>query len=89
MLDILANYGPISGQYVNRGKTSPFFSKSTFDETKLEIKNSLDVPKIVHYDKYLRLSYKRKRVLITSKKKYGGNFKVGKRSYYHRQVEKC
>ena len=55
MLDILANYEAILGQQVNKGKTSLFFSKSTSDEMKIEIKNSLGVLELVHYDKYLGL----------------------------------
>lgn len=57
VLDILANYETISGQQVNRGKTFMFFSKSTSGEMKLEIKNSLVVLEIVHYDKHLGLTF--------------------------------
>ena len=40
---------------MNRRKTSLFFSKSTPEEVKHGIKVALSVPKILHYEKYLRL----------------------------------
>ena len=62
---------------------------------KQKIKEALGVPEILHYDKYLGLpsfidrhKKKKKQVLITSKKKCGGNYRIGKRSYCHKQVEK-
>ena len=45
----------VSGQQINRSKTSLFFSKSTFREEKREIKKAFGVPEILHYDKYLGL----------------------------------
>ena len=45
----------MSGQQINRGKTSIFFSKSTTLDMRAEIKEALGVPKIVQYDKYLGL----------------------------------
>ena len=55
VLEILATYERLSGQQINRGKTSLFFSKSTMVAMRQEIKDALGVPKIVHYNKYLGL----------------------------------
>jgi len=41
MLDILASYESMSGQQINRGKTSIFFSKSTTSTMRIEIKEVL------------------------------------------------
>ena len=53
VLEILATYEHLSGQQINRGKTSLFFSKSTTAVRRQEIKDALGVLEIVHYDKYL------------------------------------
>ncbi|KAL0014213.1 hypothetical protein SO802_001282 [Lithocarpus litseifolius] len=55
LLDILALYEILSGQKINRGKTSIFFSKSTTEDMRIEIKEVMGVPEILHYDKYLGL----------------------------------
>ena len=56
MLEILATYESVSGQQINRRKTSLFFSKSTTEEKKkTEIKEALGVLEILHYDTYLGL----------------------------------
>ena len=54
-MEILEIYEEESGQKVNKNKTAIFFSKSTPEGTKDEIKEALSLQEIVHYDKYLRL----------------------------------
>ena len=55
VLEILKEYEEVSGQKMNRSKTSLFFSKSSPKEVKHGIKAALSVPKILHYKKYLGL----------------------------------
>jgi len=55
VLEILASYESLSRQKINLGKTSIFFSKSTTEAMRIEIKEVLGVPEILHYDKYLGL----------------------------------
>ena len=56
VLNILEAYEGASGQKVNRSKTTLFFfSKSTSDAIKSNIKLALGVPKIAQYEKYLGL----------------------------------
>ena len=55
VLEILVAYESMSGQKINRGKTSIFFSKSTIEAMRTKIKDTLGVPKIRHYEKYLGL----------------------------------
>uniref|UniRef100_A0A2N9G5T2 RNase H type-1 domain-containing protein n=1 Tax=Fagus sylvatica TaxID=28930 RepID=A0A2N9G5T2_FAGSY len=52
---ILEQYERASGQQVNRDKTTIFFSKSTPVPTQNAIKESLNVPIIRQYEKYLGL----------------------------------
>ena len=47
VLDILDVYGSCSGQQINRSKTTIFFSKSTTDVTRNQIKLALGVPEII------------------------------------------
>ena len=58
----------------------------------MKIKEALGVLEIMHYDKYLGLQSlvgrHKKGILITSKKEHGGNYRVGKRSCYHKLEEK-
>ena len=54
-MNIFEIYCKCSGQQINRNKTTIFFSKSTFEEIKNQIKLALDVPEIVQYEKYLGL----------------------------------
>ena len=54
-MNIFEIYGKCSGQQINRNKTTIFFSKSTSEEIKNQIKLALDVPEIVQYEKYLGL----------------------------------
>ena len=44
-----------SGQQINKAKTTIFFSKSTSEERRLVIKNTLGVVDIQNYEKYLGL----------------------------------
>jgi len=53
--DILAVYEQASGQQINRGKTTLFFSKAVAEETKEEIINLLGVLEVNEYEKYLGL----------------------------------
>ena len=55
VLKILAEYEAVSGQKINREKTSLFFSKSTEDDTRQEIKRVLGVQEIKFYEKYFGL----------------------------------
>ena len=77
---------------MNKNKTALFFSKSTPKNVRLAIKGSLGLQEIAQYEKYLGLpsliGRGKKRVLITSKKEYGENYEVVKRSYYHKLVVK-
>ena len=52
---ILSLYKQVSGQKLNREKTSVFFSKSTPEGRKLEILNLLGVSEVREYEKYLGL----------------------------------
>lgn len=54
-MDILEVYGRCSGQQINRSKTTIFFSKSTRDDIRNQIKLALGVPEIVQYERYLGL----------------------------------
>ena len=51
----MSDYEAVSGQKINREKTSLFFSKSTDEETRQEIKGVLGVQEIKFYEKYLGL----------------------------------
>ena len=55
VLKILVEYEKVSGQKINKDKTSLFFSKSTKDDVKEEIKNVLGVNEIRSYERYLWL----------------------------------
>ena len=52
---LLSCYERASGQMLNRCKTGLFFSKSTASEIQNQIKDSLGVQDIKHYEKYLGL----------------------------------
>ena len=54
--ELLACYEEASGQMVNEDKITLFFSKNTDMHVQEVIKNSLGVPAIQHYEKYLGLS---------------------------------
>uniref|UniRef100_A0A2N9I391 Reverse transcriptase domain-containing protein n=1 Tax=Fagus sylvatica TaxID=28930 RepID=A0A2N9I391_FAGSY len=54
--DILSIYEHASGQQINRDKTTIFFSKATLMVSQDAIKNTLGVPIIRQYKKYLGLS---------------------------------
>ena len=55
VLNILDTYGRCSGQQINKAKTTIFFSKSTSEAIKNQIKSALEVPEILQYEKYLGL----------------------------------
>ena len=92
ILEILDTYGRCSGQQINRNKTTIFFSKSTDEDTRNHIKLALGVEEIRQYEKYLvfhlLLGKIKRPALTTLKKEYGGKFKGGKRSSYHKQEGK-
>ena len=54
-LEILHIYERSSGQQINKAKTTIFFSKSTREEEKLLIKDTLGVVEIWNYEAYLGL----------------------------------
>ena len=54
-MEILHIYERSSGQQINIDKTTIFFSKSTSEEEKLLIKDTLGVAEIRHYETYLGL----------------------------------
>ena len=51
----MAEYEEVSGQKINKEKTSLFFRKSTKEDVKEEIKNVLGVNEIRSYERYLGL----------------------------------
>ena len=55
VLEILNAYEVASGQKINRSKTALFFSKSTNEVLKEQIKEAWGVPEIMQYEKYLGL----------------------------------
>ena len=55
MIDLLSVYEDISGQEINRDKTTLFFSKSVTEANRQIIKGILGVREIQHYEKYLGL----------------------------------
>ena len=55
LLGILDCYESVLGQKVNKNKTPIFFSKSTTEDTKQEIKTTLGIQELVHYEQYLGL----------------------------------
>ena len=54
-MNILERYEKASGQKVNKNKTTIFFSKSTVEINKYEIKSALGLQEIEHYEQYLGL----------------------------------
>ena len=55
MLNILSSYERVSGQKLNREKTSFFFSKSTVVDVQNQIMATLDVSDLKQYEDYLGL----------------------------------
>ena len=55
LLEVLATYENVSGQQINREKTTIFFSKSTSQALQNTIKAALRVPVVQQYEKYLDL----------------------------------
>ena len=68
-MEILETYEGASGQKVNKSKTAIFFSKSTAEATKQEIKEALGIQEIAHFEQYLGLPS-----LVGRRKKEGFNF---------------
>lgn len=54
-MDIRDTYAKCPGQQINRSKTTIFFSKSTSEEIRDQIKLALGVSEIKQYEKYLGL----------------------------------
>ena len=54
-MNILERYEKASGQKVNKNNTTIFFSKSTVEINKYEIKSALGLQEIEHYEQYLGL----------------------------------
>ena len=90
---ILGRYEQVSGQQINRTKTTLFFSKAVVEEKKREILNFLGVPNIKEYEKYLGLPIvvgrKKMASLNYIKKECGQNYKVGRKNSCYKQVERC
>ena len=55
ILEILDTYEKCSGQKINKNKTTIFFSRSTSEDMRGQIKLALGVPEIKQYEKYLGL----------------------------------
>ena len=55
VLEILSNYEKVSGQKLNREKTTLFFCKSTPSVMQKEIMDLLGVNELKQYEKYLDL----------------------------------
>ena len=49
ILKLLAKYESLSGQKINKDKTAIFFSKSTSEEAKVNIKNLLQLQEVKSY----------------------------------------
>ena len=83
-LEVLHIYERSSGQQINKAKTTIFFSKSTSEEEKLLIKDTLGVVEIRNYEAYSGLpslvGKNKKAISIISRSKFGGSFKVGKKT---------
>ena len=88
VLDILDVYGSCSRQQINWSKTTIFFSKSTTDVTRNQIKLALGVLEIIQYERYLGLPS-----LVGRNKKASFNYikdrvwkklQVGRRNSYHK-----
>ena len=89
IMDILGAYEKCSGQQIKKNKTTIFFGKSTSEDRRNEIKDALGIMEIKQYEKYMGLlsfvGRKRKAALITSKRRFGRNYKGGRKNFCHRQ----
>ena len=85
ILNILERYEKVLGQKVNKNKTAIFFSKSTVEINKNEIKSSLGLQEIKHYEQYLGLpslvGRRKKQSFNLIKEKILRNYKVGRKAY--------
>jgi len=91
-VEVLQIYEVGSSQQLNKAKTTVFFSKSTNEESRQMIKDCLGVEEIRSYEKYLGLpslvGRNKKAVSTTSRSMCRGSFKVGKKNYFLKAVEK-
>ena len=55
IMDILGTYEKCLGQQINKNKTTIFFSKSTSEDRRNEIKDALGIMEIKQYEKYMGL----------------------------------
>ena len=92
VMDLLSIYEDVSGQKINRDKTTLFFSKLVTDANRQIIKGILGVCEIRHYEKYLglpSLTEKEKELVSTiSKNEYGENCKDGKENFFPKLEER-
>ena len=92
ILNILERYEKVLGQKVNKNKTANFFSKSTAESNKNEIKTALGLQEIEHYKQYWVyhpwLEEGRNKASTSLKKRYGENYKVGKENFCLKRVMK-
>ena len=88
--ELLGFYEKALGQMINKDKTTLFFSKNTDAQTMEDIKLSLNVPAIQHYEKYLGLhSLKKKKLALPILRKgFGQKCKGGRRNLCSRLVRK-
>ena len=90
---ILRSYERVSGQKVNRSKTTLFFSKNTHTDIKTSIKHALGSKRLCimkNTQGCHHLWEKEKRPASTTlRRECGKNSKVGKGSYYHKQGGRC
>ena len=55
MLKVLKDYEAVSGQKLNKEKTSLFFNKKTSEDVQEQVKSQFRVQIIKHHEKYLGL----------------------------------
>ena len=92
VLKLLAEYESLSGQKINKDKTTIFFSKSTTDDEKTSIKNLFQIQEVKYYEKYLGLPSfvcrVKRLVSIISRRGFGENFKGGRVNCYFKPGER-
>ena len=84
IMDILGTYEKCLGQQINKNKTTIFFSKSTSEDRRNEIKDALGIMEIKQYEMYM-WGGKRRLALITSRRGFGRNYKSGRKNFCHKQ----
>ena len=89
VLEILEKYGRCSGQQINKNKTTIFFSKLTSEDMRTHIKQALEFLKSSNTRSTWGCPHLwvggRRLVSTSSRKRCGGSYKDGKRSYFHKQ----